>query len=251
MKLAFSKPTRREDDRDTLFSQFRPVGFDGLQLKFSQYSAYLDDPSRFRAEWGHLPGVASALICAGGLDDDGVRELRRVIAFAGEVAASLVVFCLSVPREHIGMEDIRGFAKQLSELGLEACSAGAKLSLHQHFGHPVMHWEDFEAFYDAAESGAVGLTVDTAHLVKSGIEDIAGLIRSFAPVIDNFHLKDYTEGEWWVLGRGEIDFTPVFDAIKGIRYDGWVSADEESGSDVLDGMRECFEVMKAALASSP
>jgi len=247
LKLAFSKPTRNDDDRDTLFSHFGSVGFDGLQLKFNQYSTYLDDSSRSRTEWAHLPGVASALICAGGLGDDGVRELRRVIAFAGEVEGDLVVFCHTVPREGIELGDIRGFARQLSEVGVEARDAGVKLSLHHHFDQPVMHWEDFEVFYDGAESGAVGLTVDTAHLVKSGIDDIAGLIRHFAPVIDNFHLKDYAEGEWRVLGRGEIDFAPVFDAIRGIGYNGWVSADEESGSDVLDGMRECFEVMKAGL----
>ncbi len=62
MKLASSKPTRDADEQRLLFEHFRPVALDGLQLKHGQYAAYLDRPARFTGEWGHLPGVASALI---------------------------------------------------------------------------------------------------------------------------------------------------------------------------------------------
>jgi len=110
-----------------------------------------------------------------------------------------------------------------------------------------MHLDDFGVFFDAATAGAVGLTVDSAHAVKSGIHDVAGLIRDFRGAIDNFHLKDYADGEWRVLGEGGIDFGPIFDAIRDTGYDGWVSADEESGSDVLPGMRACFAFLSRGL----
>ena len=108
--------------------------------------------------------------------------------------------------------------------------------------------EEMEVFFDAVEPGTVGLTVDTAHLVKSGVDDVAGVIRRFAPVTDNFHLKDYADGEWRVLGEGDVDFVPVFAAIRDIGYDGWLSTDEESGADVLEAMAACHAFVKQGLS---
>ena len=110
--------------------------------------------------------------------------------------------------------------------------------------------EEIEVFFEAVELGSVGLTVDTAHLVKSGVDDVAGVIRGFAPVIDNVHLKDYADGEWRVLGTGDIDFVPVFAAIRDIGYDGWLSTDEESGADVLEAMAACRAFMEQGLSLS-
>jgi sugar phosphate isomerase/epimerase len=136
----------------------------------------------------------------------------------------------------------------LSELGLEAQQQyGVKLSLHHHHNNPVMYRQDLDIFFDHIKDGAVGLTVDTAHLVKSGVDNVAEVIRSFRHVIDNFHLKDYHEGEWKVLGQGSIDFGLIFQAIQDIGYDGWLSADEESGGDVLKGMRDCYTYINGGL----
>ena len=74
----------------------------------------------------------------------------------------------------------------------------------------------------------VGLTIDTAHLVKSGINDI-------------------NDGEFRVLGNGQIDFAPVFAAVREIGYDGWMSADEESGADVIPAMGQCFQFLSEGI----
>jgi sugar phosphate isomerase/epimerase len=173
--------------------------------------------------------------------------LKAVFAFARAVATECVVFCHTVPREGLGADEIRAFARSLSELGKEAHDMGLRLSLHHHHGQPVMHRKDFDLFFDAVTDDAVGLTVDTAHLVKSGVTDIAGLIRDFRHVIDNFHLKDIENGEFRVLGTATIDFDPVFTAIREIGYDGWVSTDEESGADLAQAMEHCLLFMTAGL----
>ncbi len=250
MRFAFSKPTSGADDTRTLFTRFGGIGYDGLQLKAGQYVPYFGEPERFRDEWGRYDGVASALIAGGGLDPGGVARLCEVFAFGEAVGSEMVVFCHGVPREGLASDDIRGFARELSELGKKARGRGLKLSLHNHYGQPVMRREDIETFFDAAEGDAVGLTLDTAHLVKSGVDDIAGVIRDFSRVIDNFHLKDLAGGSFRVLGEGEIDFAPVFAAIREIAYDGWVSTDEESGAEVLGAMEHCLRFMRAGLGES-
>jgi sugar phosphate isomerase/epimerase len=46
-----------------------------------------------------------------------------------------------------------------------------------------------------------------------------------------------------VLGHGEIDLSAIFAALKETGYDGWACADEESGGDPVQGMRECYQFM--------
>ena len=248
MKLAFSKPTAARDEQRVLFENYRSVGYDGLQLKAGQYDAYLTDPHRFVDDWGDLPGAAAGLIVGAGLDEDGVAAIRKVFRFAGEMGTDRIVFCHCLPRGGVSSDDIRGFAGTLSELGREVEQFGAKLTLHHHFNQPVMHRADLEVFFGAASDGSVGLTVDTAHLVKSGVDDVAAVIRDFAHVIDNFHLTDFADGQWRVLGEGDIDFKPIFRSSKEIGYDEWVSTDEESGSEVLEAMETCMAFMKEGLS---
>lgn len=245
MKFAFSKAAQEPDEIRFLKTSFRELGYDGLQLKGNQYGDYLDSAQPFLEDWP-LEGVASALIAGGDLGEASRAQLRSIFAFANAVGSQRIVFCHGVPREGLQTADIKAFARQLSDVASEARDHGLAFSLHHHFNNPVMHRDDFDVFFETAHG--VGLTVDTAHLVKSGIEDIAEVIASFAPVIDNFHLKDFADGDWRMLGRGRIDFAPVFAAIEATGYDGWVSTDEESGADVQVAMKECLALMRAGLA---
>jgi inosose dehydratase len=245
MKLAFSRPTADDAEQRLLFSSYRAAGFEGLQLKGGQYHRYLSEPARFQRDWGSDPGSVSALIAGGTLDEAGLAALRQVLSFARSVAAERIVFCHGVHRSGLSRGDIQRFAQILAELGEEARDGGVRLSLHHHYDQPVMHRDDFDAFFSAVGGSPVGLTVDTAHLVKSGIFDIAGLIRDFGDFMDNVHLKDYADGAFRVLGEGQIDFDPIFQALREIGYEGWLCADEESGSDLQAGMAACAQFIGA------
>jgi sugar phosphate isomerase/epimerase len=249
MKLAFSRPTRTEAEQRLLFESYQPTGFDGLQLKANQYLPYLETPARFLESWGDRPGLASGLILYYPLDDDGVMRLRQTIAFGAQVGAERVVFVHNHSREGVTREALRGFAGLLSDLGSEAKDQGLALSLHHHYNHPVMTRDEIEVFFSMVRPETVGLTVDTAHLVKSGINNVPAIIRDFHTIIDNLHLKDFASGEWQVLGRGAIDFVPIFAAIREIGYEGWACADEESGGDLVAGMQECYAFMRQGLCS--
>jgi inosose dehydratase len=248
LQLAFSRPTSTDQERNVLFQQYRRIGYDGLQLKHAQYAPFIDSPGAFLEQWGEHCGIASALITGGKLDEQNQEQLRSLLGFANKAGTELIVFCHLVPRKGIEAEDIRRYARVLSELGKEAQQAGVTLSLHHHHDQPVMYRDDFDIFYDEVKDGSVGLTIDTAHLVKSGITDIQEVIRSFHPYIHNFHLKDFSDGEWKVLGHGDIPFDPIFQAIRDTRYNGWISADEESGSGIVEGMRDCLQFMRSGLA---
>jgi sugar phosphate isomerase/epimerase len=248
MKLAFSKPTNSAREVTNVMTQFGPVGFAGLQLKGERYMPYLDNPGAFQAQWGKFPGSTSALIAWRTLDGPDREVMQRIFALGRKIGTERIVLCHGVAREGLSADELRRFAREMSELGRQAADQGLKLSLHNHYNNPVMHRPDFEVFFDAVRPGTVGLTVDTAHLAKSGVTDFAELIRSFAPVIDNFHLKGFADGQFKVLGTGGLDFAPIFAAIRDIQYDGWVAADEENGADMLGAMRQCHQFLKSGLA---
>ncbi|PZE19657.1 sugar phosphate isomerase/epimerase family protein [Paenibacillus xerothermodurans] len=250
IKLAFSRPTANEEERAALFQHYSKIGYDGLQLKHSQYIGYIGEPDRFLAEWGNQSGVGSALIIGGTLDGANIAALRRLFGFAQKIGSTIIVFCHGIPRSEVTAQDIRSYAAVLSDLGKEAQQLGLSLSLHHHYNQPVMYRDDFDIFFNQVHDGSVGLTIDTAHLVKSGIVDVAEVITSFATYIDNFHLKDYAGGDWRVLGQGNIDFRPIFQAIQGVHYRGWMSADEESGGEMMRSMTECLHFMRQGLSDA-
>jgi inosose dehydratase len=245
VKIAFSKPTRDTAEQRRLFAGFRAAGYQGLQLKGGQYAGYLDDPGSFTAAWGDDPALTSGLITMGPLDEDGVGRLRRIIGFGARTGAERVIFCHDHPRDGVTASGLAGFARMLSALGQEAAGQGVALSLHHHYQQPVMHRDDFDVFFSAAKD--VGLTVDTAHLAKSGITDIPGLIRDFGGVIDNIHVKDYDAGEFRILGRGALDFTGIMAALGDIGYRGWLCVDEESPASLAEGLRASRDYLREHL----
>ncbi len=250
MKYAFSAPTSTSEERESLFSHYSSAGYDGLQLKKAQFQDFVDAPGKFVDRWGDCPGIASGLIVGGGLDQPGIDALRSAIQFASRVHSDRIVFCHSLPRSAVSTEDISRFGRILSALGTEARDVGVVLSLHHHYNQPVMYRHDFDLFFDAVQDRAIGLTIDTAHLVKSGIDDIAEVIRAFHQVIDNFHMKDFADGEFRVLGQGAIDFGPVFAAIEDTGFNGWLCADEESGGDISQTLSECFKFLRKGTADA-
>ena len=246
MKIAFSKPTPDRAGQRALFEEFRPAGYAGLQLKGGQYASYLGDPAGFTATWGDTPGLTSALITMGTLDEQGVARLRQIVAFGAATGSERVVFCHDHPRDGVTHADLRSFARTLSAVGRETAEQGVALSLHHHYQQPVMHYEDFGIFFSAADH--VGLTVDTAHLVKSGVTDVPALIRDFAPVIDNLHLKDYADGQWRLLGQGTLDFKAILTALTDINYQGWLCVDEESAAPLEEGLKVSRSYLRDTLS---
>lgn len=103
---------------------------------------------------------------------------------------------------------------------------------------PVM-WQHI---FDELDSPMVGLAYDPSHLVWEMI-DPYGPIQEFGSRIFHFHAKDtaidreklkrtgiLTDFSWWtyrIPGRGEIDWSRMFEELKKIHYDGTISIEHE------------------------
>jgi inosose dehydratase len=250
MRLAFSVPTSSAAEREFLFSHYRDCGYAGLQLKADQYLHQLDNPD----EAAHLaeadPGRFSGIIFGGMLDEQGQESLSQIIEFAARVHSERIIFWHGLPREQVTHDDLPRFARILSRLGLTAQTRGVRLSLHHHYGHPVMFCDDIERFFEHVQPDSLGLTIDTAHLWMAGEDEIGPAIERFSGILDNVHLKDCRDdapGErlasggrratsFMSLGHGEMNFDPIFQALHTTGYSGWLCADEESGADIGESL---------------
>ncbi len=246
MKLAVSKPTHTEEQRKLLFDSYRSFGYAGLQLKENQYADFLEGRV-IEKRWLEDTGIFAALVASTALTEADNAKLRRIFEFAGRMGTELVVFHLHLPRKGVTDRDLRRYAQTLSEFGREARRNGLRLSLHHGYEQPVMVRPDFEVFYGSVEDDAVGLTVDTGILAKSGIRDIAGFIVDFKGLIDNFHIKDFDGKEFRLPGQGRLNFEPIFEAIREIEYTGWVSVDEETDTPISEGLPVCFRFLEKSL----
>lgn len=243
MKLAYSGNLKSDDEFPRMVAEFRGIGYEGLQLKGGQWANRIDEPERFMEETGHVPGAASALITYGGLDEDNQDHIRKAIPFAAQVGAERLVFCLFGSREGLTAERYTRYARIFEELGLEARGSGVRLSLHNHRDCPFMNEEDFRQILGRIGPGVVEMTVDTAHLGLGGVTDMAGVIREFRDFIGNFHWKDLAGCDFKMLGEGGLNFAAIAGAMHAIGYQGWVSADEESGAEFSHAMRHCHAFM--------
>ncbi len=233
MRIAFSKPVV-DDELDRLMTGYRAAGYEGLQLKTGQFMPWVDRPAEFQAKWGSDRGTVSSLVYYDELDDE---RLAAVIDFAVAVGSELVVFCHNTSREGMTSEQRVEIARQLAPHAARARAAGVGFSLHHHYGHPVMLPEDVREFWGAIDPGLIGLTVDTAHLAKSGVTDIPAFLAEFAPIVDNIHLKDYVVDEWRLVGQGTLDLDGILRQLDANGFEGWLCIDEESTATLDEGLR--------------
>lgn len=106
--------------------------------------------------------------------------------------------------------------------------------------------ELWQAMFEAVPSRSLGLSFDPSHLLWLGIDDIPGLIQEFGDRIyhvdgkdaeivrDRLRRQGILGSSWWryrLPGNGELDWTEIVAALRGIGYDGTISIEQEDDLD--------------------
>jgi inosose dehydratase len=127
----------------------------------------------------------------------------------------------------------------LNRLGRLAAEKGMKLTYHHHMGTGVQTAGEIDRLMENTDPKYLGLLYDTGHLVFAG-EDHLAVLDKWIGRIGHVHLKDMRshvreravmerwsflqsvkEGVFTVPGDGDVDFAPVFKALKKAKYSGW------------------------------
>jgi inosose dehydratase len=133
----------------------------------------------------------------------------------------------------------------LNRLGKIAQGEGMRLCYHHHMGTGVMTRPEVDRLLANTDPALVNLLLDTGHLAFAG-DDPVDAARAHADRITHVHLKDVRPdivatataegysfeaaieaGVFTVPGDGSIDFVPIFEALAGAGFEGWLVTEAE------------------------
>lgn len=149
-------------------------------------------------------------------------------------------------RPKLTRDEMKAYARDLTELAKRVSDAGVTLAYHHHMGAIVQDAEDIDWLMETS-GPEVTLLYDTGHLHFAGADPLAVLdkwgdrishvhvktVRQ--PVLDRIHATDgsfldaVAAGVFSVPGdpEGAIDFRAVIDRLAAMAYDGWIVVEAE------------------------
>jgi fructoselysine 3-epimerase len=195
--------------------------WEGVRAAFAEKglafrNVHLGAPHLLGAE-PHRPGLSALDREARGRKADACRASMGIAVALG--APHLTLTSGLTESEALHGRQEAAFREALAEL-VRAKPEGLILLVEQEPEHVIRTAAQLEAL-GSAFPGQVGATFDLGHSAVIG-EDIAAAVRRLGPLLRNLHLEDIRGRvhAHKLYGDGDIDFVPVFRALREIGYHG-------------------------------
>jgi inosose dehydratase len=155
------------------------------------------------------------------------------------------------PSKEYSAEDIGALGTRMTALGTMAQEFGLTLGYHPHFGTIGETRKGLGRVLETTDPRYVKLIADVAHLALGG-SDPAEVIRTYGQRLCFLHLKDVrkeaaamvrqdrnqVEGKgppFCEIGLGTVNFGAVAQALRAVRFSGWVVVELDDGNSTLGG----------------
>jgi inosose dehydratase len=155
------------------------------------------------------------------------------------------------PSKEYSAEDIKALGARMNALGKMAQGFGLTLGYHPHFGTIGETRKGLGRVLEATDPRYVKLIADVAHLALGG-SDPAEVIRTYGQRLCFLHLKDVrkeiaaiarqdrnlVDGKgppFCEIGLGMVNFAAVVQALRAVRFSGWVVVELDEGNSTLGG----------------
>jgi inosose dehydratase len=260
--FGYAALTWRGDDRQAI-DDISALGFRGIQLRASAVREWGDRPEDLRALLTSRRLTMVAL-SSGVVRIDPAHEAedlavhQRNARFVRDVGGLYLQVVDERPRGRaITNADYTRMGRLLTELGRRTADLGVALGYHNHMGNLGQSPEEVARVLDAADPRFVRLELDTAHYRQGG-GDPAAAVRQFAGRLLFLHVKDVVSpvpgGEpssyrFVELGRGQVDFPALFEALATVRYAGWAIVELDPVPNAERTPRESGALSRAYLES--
>ena len=245
-----------ETPLEVCLSETRQAGFLGTETggKFPKEPAALAAVLKDH-DLALVSGWYSGTLISNDLD----AELDRIadqLALFKAVGASVIVYGETfntvqnrqekplTSRPRLADFDVAAYGRRLTALAEHCAAEGVPLTFHHHMGTAVETEDEIDAVMKATGE-AVGLLLDTGHLVFAG-GDNASVISKHGARINHVHTKDIRgdilptidrdresfldcvlRGVFTVPGDGMIDYDDVMQRLYDVGYEGWVIIEAE------------------------
>lgn len=218
-----------------LLPRLKEAGFDGVELPMLEHPVKRDPALRTELERFRLEPTFCAVLPPGfnTIDGDASVRLKTLahwkdcIETAAELGGRLVAGPLYAPVGHLPgrrrtVEEWQRAVEIFQELSPLLDKTEVTLAIE-----PLNRYETY--FLNTAEDAAelcsqighpkVGILFDTYH---ANIEEknLANAIETAGPWLRHFHSCENDRG---IPGSGHIQWPPVFDALRKVGYDGWLT----------------------------
>ncbi|NLE77860.1 MAG: sugar phosphate isomerase/epimerase [Chloroflexi bacterium] len=243
----------KEQPLEFAASEAARIGYEALELRALSHLPLDSSPARVREVrriiQGHGLDVVGIYARGGSyanLSDAACQEqldhLKRYVEMGAELGAGFVVDWPGGPPP--AQAQATDWARAAHWLGLAAdgaAAAGLRIALELHFGGLVETADDGLKMLDLIGRDNVGLIYDAGNLHLTPAPYGPEVIRRLGSRIIHFHVKDEalrgepgdpSRGEmfgrvFWhrFLGEGEVDHQPLFRAMQGIGYQGYLSVE--------------------------
>ncbi|MEK6799218.1 MAG: sugar phosphate isomerase/epimerase family protein [Planctomycetota bacterium] len=214
-----------------------------LRCTIETGSRFILDPRR-----KHQPTLLSA---------DPPERRRRVdfldaaIDLAAEVGAESVSLWSGSPDDNTDRPAAHDrLIESLAGLLDRARRAGVRLAFEPEPGMVIDTMESFAEVHDALNHPSLGLTLDVGHVHCLSDGDVGEHVDRWRGKLWNVHLEDMRRGihEHLMFGDGEMDFVPVFRALRSIDYHGPVHVElSRHGHDAVRTARCAYEFLRPFL----
>lgn len=209
---------------------------EGLALCGGWIDLPFSEPDAFA---GRLGGLDRALDLFEAAQAAGLGPVRPMLADSGSAERARRP---GSGRPALDAAGWRAFASSLATAAGRVRERGLSPTFHHHLGTFVETPEEIERFLD---SGDVGLTLDTGHLLLAGGDPLEALDR-WGDRIDHVHLKDvdtatfrasvaagrdmqqaWADGPFVRLDEGDLALDAFLDGLAARGYPGWVIVEQD------------------------
>jgi inosose dehydratase len=218
--------------------------------------------------------LLSAFVPAQFADANAIEEAEAQALRVGRLLAALNAVCLVLADENGKVPELvqqagrrRGSALSADQWEVYAAGVnrvarkiydelGLKVVFHHHCAGYVETPDEVRHLMKRVDADLVGLCLDTGHWHYGGGDALA-CIGEYGQRVRYLHLKDcdpglrqlakdermdyfaaVAAGVFCELGKGEVDFLGVIEAMEGLGYNGWAVVEQDVLSDELDAPRE-------------
>lgn len=191
--------------------------------------------------------------------DETLRQRRRdfllrSLSVARELRAEVVSFWSGTPpSDEPRATLLRRLADECRRLADHAADLGLRLAFEPEPGMFIASLDEFAELEGQVRHPAFGLTVDVGHLHCLGETPVADKLTAWSHLLWNLHVEDMRRGvhEHLQFGEGEMDFGPIFKALKQIGYSHGVCVElSRHGHDAVHTARHALTFLRPFLTTA-
>ena len=175
--------------------------------------------------------------------------LKATVDFAAALSADSVSLWSGVSDDVAhDAENFDRLVAGLQDLLQHADGAHVRLAFEPEPGMLIDTMDQFRRLHEAVAHPLFGLTLDVGHVFCLADGKVGDHVRRWKDVLWNVHIEDMRRGrhEHLMFGDGDMDFGPVFSALREIDYQGPIHVELSRHSHIaVEAARQAYQFLRS------